>query len=193
MSETDTEDEEPKKKSKLPLILGVVFALVGGGGGFFAVSSGLILGAKEESAAADSHATESHDAGHDEKHGETYSDDHASDDHASGGHDDHGPSTLVGGYLELSPIVVTLPASSRHSMLRFTASLELSPEHAEEVASIKPRIIDVMNTYLRSIDASDLDKPGALSMIRAHLLARMHIIAGPDRVEDVLIMEFILT
>lgn len=188
MSETDTEEDEPKKKSKLPLILGVVLALAGGGGGFFAVSSGLILGSKEETAAADKHATEKQDAHHDDKHGETYADDHG--DKKDG---DHGPSTLVGGYLELSPIIVTLPATSRHSTLRFTASLELSPDHAEEVASIKPRIIDVMNTYLRSIDASDFDKPGALSMIRSHLLARMHIIAGPDRVEDVLIMEFILT
>lgn len=39
----DTETEEPKKKSKLPLLLGVVLALVLGGGGFFAVYSGMIL------------------------------------------------------------------------------------------------------------------------------------------------------
>lgn len=185
MSETDTEEEEPKKKSKLPLILGVVMALVGGGGGFFAVSSGLILGGGKETAQTEDHATDEHKT---DVHGETYANDHGDADH-----DDHGTVTLVGGYLELDPIVVTLPETSRHSTLRFTASLELSPDHASEVAAIRPRIIDVMNTYLRSIDASDFDKPGALSMIRSHLLARMHIIAGPDRVEDVLIMEFILT
>jgi len=38
------EEEQPAKKSKLPLILGLVLALLGGGGGFFAVSQGMILG-----------------------------------------------------------------------------------------------------------------------------------------------------
>ena len=36
--------EEPPKRSKLPLIAGLVLALAGGGGGFFAVQSGLLLG-----------------------------------------------------------------------------------------------------------------------------------------------------
>ena len=38
------QDAAPKKKSKLPLILGLVLFLVLGGGGFYAVYSGLILG-----------------------------------------------------------------------------------------------------------------------------------------------------
>ena len=38
------QDAVPKKKSKLPLILGLVLFLVLGGGGFYAVWSGLILG-----------------------------------------------------------------------------------------------------------------------------------------------------
>ena len=46
----ETEEEPPKKKSKLPLILGLVLALVLGGGGFFAVYSGMILGPKDEGA-----------------------------------------------------------------------------------------------------------------------------------------------
>ncbi|QBF29690.1 flagellar basal body-associated protein FliL [Thalassococcus sp. S3] len=44
MTDATAEDaEEPVKKSKLPLILGVALAIAGGGGGYFAVSSGLIL------------------------------------------------------------------------------------------------------------------------------------------------------
>ncbi|XDA98494.1 flagellar basal body-associated FliL family protein [Sulfitobacter sp. LCG007] len=48
------ETEEPKKPSKLPLIIGIVLALAGGGGGFFAVWSGMILGPSEPETAADS-------------------------------------------------------------------------------------------------------------------------------------------
>lgn len=45
MSETEEESEAPPKKaSKMPLILGLVLALVGAGGGFYATWSGMILG-----------------------------------------------------------------------------------------------------------------------------------------------------
>lgn len=51
MEETETQEtEEPKKKSKLPLIIGLVLAILGGGGGFYAVYSGLILGDSVEMA-----------------------------------------------------------------------------------------------------------------------------------------------
>lgn len=46
MADEDTPEKEPTKKSKLPLIIGLVLALVGGGGGFFAVYSGMLFGAE---------------------------------------------------------------------------------------------------------------------------------------------------
>jgi flagellar protein FliL len=45
------EPEQPKKKSKLPLLIGVVLAIALGGGSFFAVYSGMILGGGHEAAA----------------------------------------------------------------------------------------------------------------------------------------------
>lgn len=39
------EDAPPKKKSKLPILIGLVLALALGGGGFYATYAGLILGA----------------------------------------------------------------------------------------------------------------------------------------------------
>lgn len=48
----DAATEAPVKRSKLPLIIGVVLALICGGGGFFAVYSGMIL-APDEQASAD--------------------------------------------------------------------------------------------------------------------------------------------
>ncbi|MDO8882509.1 MAG: flagellar basal body-associated FliL family protein [Pseudotabrizicola sp.] len=51
MTQADTKTEEPpKKKSKLPLLIGLIGALALGGGGFYATYSGLIL------AASDGHA-----------------------------------------------------------------------------------------------------------------------------------------
>lgn len=40
----EPEGEAPKKRSKLPLIIGLVLMIALGGGGFYAVYSGLILG-----------------------------------------------------------------------------------------------------------------------------------------------------
>jgi flagellar FliL protein len=46
-AEVDIADK-PTKKSKLPIVLSLVFALVGGGGGFYASWSGLFLGPEQE-------------------------------------------------------------------------------------------------------------------------------------------------
>lgn len=43
----DADEVQPVKKSKLPLIIGIVLAIGGGGGGFFAVKSGLIGGSTD--------------------------------------------------------------------------------------------------------------------------------------------------
>ncbi|NEX46183.1 flagellar basal body-associated FliL family protein [Pseudotabrizicola algicola] len=45
-------DSPPKKKSKLPLVIGLVGAIALGGGGFYATYSGLILGSHPSTAAA---------------------------------------------------------------------------------------------------------------------------------------------
>lgn len=52
----EPQDVAPKKKSKLPLIIGVVLALLLGGGGFYATFSGMILGASDEHAEAEENA-----------------------------------------------------------------------------------------------------------------------------------------
>ncbi|MEM6303410.1 MAG: flagellar basal body-associated FliL family protein [Pseudomonadota bacterium] len=60
MAELETDAEDPPKKSKLPLILGLLLALVGGGGGFYATWSGMVL-ASDSSKAEDT--TQAEDTG----------------------------------------------------------------------------------------------------------------------------------
>jgi flagellar FliL protein len=62
---------------------------------------------------------------------------------------------------------------------------------AEEVARQMPRIVDVLNTYLRALDLPDLEEPAALTRIRAQMLRRIRLVVGADRVNDLLVMEFI--
>ncbi|MDR7126230.1 flagellar basal body-associated FliL family protein [Pseudotabrizicola sp. 4114] len=57
MTQADaTTEAPPKKKGKLPLLIGLAGALLLGGGGFYATYSGMILGSHAADTAPDSHA-----------------------------------------------------------------------------------------------------------------------------------------
>jgi flagellar protein FliL len=141
-----------KKKGKLGLILGLVAALALGGGGFYAVYAGLVdptalLGA----------------GGHG----------------GGGGHGEAAAVSLPGdiAFVAMEPIMVSLPPGSSARHLRFTGQLEVSPEQAAEVAALMPRVLDVLNTYLRAVEVRDLEDPSALARLRAQMLRG----AGRDR------------
>ena len=76
--------------------------------------------------------------------------------------------------------------------MRFSAQLEVPPDRVIEVEGIKPRIVDVLNGYLRAVETADLEDPAALVRLRAQMLRRVQIVAGEGRVSDLLIMEFVM-
>jgi flagellar FliL protein len=88
--------------------------------------------------------------------------------------------------------VIALPGRQNREHLRFTAQLEVPPDRVSEVESIRPRIVDVLNGYLRAVDLTDLEDPTALMRLRAQMLRRVQVVAGEGRVNDLLIMEFVL-
>ena len=49
-----------------------------------------------------------------------------------------------------------------------------------------------MNGYLRAVEVRDIESAAALTRLRAQLLRRVQIVAGQERVNDLLIMEFVL-
>lgn len=164
MAETDenavtTGEEAPKKGSKLPLILGIVFAILGGGGGFTAVQMGLIGGTKEE--VVEEKVEEAEEL----------------------------PALA---FVPMETLVVNLPESASAKHLLFTAQLEVEPAYSQEVTDLMPRIVDVLNGYLRAVDLSELEDPTALVRLRAQMLRRVQVVVGDGRVKDVLIMEFVL-
>lgn len=162
MSDTEGDEQEaPAKKSKLPMIIGLVLALVGGGGGFFATWSGMIL----------------------------------SEDTANKEMDKSAPSvpSFDVAYVEVDPLVVSLqpPATSRH--LKFRAQLEVNTSAKEQVELLLPRVVDVLNSYLRALEPSDLENPAALARLRSQMLRRVQVVTGDGMINDLLIMEFVLT
>jgi flagellar protein FliL len=147
----------PKKKSMLPLILGLVLFLALGGGGFYAVYSGLILAPATEHAAAEP-ASDLPDIA----------------------------------FVPLEPVTITLGEVAANIHLRFTAQLEVESARKDEVTLLIPRILDVLNGYLRAVEVSELGDPNALVRLRSQMLRRIQIVTGEGRVRDLLVTEFVL-
>lgn len=95
-------------------------------------------------------------------------------------------------FVSLDPLSISLPRGSRYQHLLFRGELEVSPKHKDEVKKLVPRIIDVLNSYLRAVEVADLEDASALTRLRAQMLRRAQIVAGPGYIEDLLIMEFVL-
>lgn len=95
-------------------------------------------------------------------------------------------------YVPLDPMIINLPPGSDREFLRFVAQLEVVPAHQSEVDTLRPRIVDVLNGYLRAVEPGDLESADALNRLRAQMLRRIQVVVGDGRVRDLLIMEFVL-
>ena len=67
-----------------------------------------------------------------------------------------------------------------------------TPKGADEVTLLIPRILDVLNGYLRAVEVSELGDPNALVRLRSQMLRRIQIVTGEGRVRDLLVTEFVL-
>lgn len=162
MSEPDEIDEPPKKKSKLPLVLGVFLALALGGGGFYASYSGMLGGASKTAAAS------------------------------KDSHPEPVPLDDVA-FVSIEPLLITLGGDGPQRHLRFRAELEITPGEESNVTALMPRVLDVLNGYLRAVEITELEKPTALIRMRAQMLRRIQLVVGDGRVRDLLVTEFVLS
>lgn len=95
-------------------------------------------------------------------------------------------------FVPLEPVTISLGKAADNHHLRFTAQLEVAKDKAEEVAGLAPRILDVLNGYLRAVEVAELEDPDILVRLRSHMLRRIQIVTGEGRVRDLLITEFVL-
>ncbi len=101
-------------------------------------------------------------------------------------------ATTIAEFVPIDRMVISLGSANRSKHLTFGAALEVEPEYKEEVILLKPRILDVLNTYLRAVELRDVENPAAMTRLRAQMLRRVNIVTGEGRVNDLLITEFVL-
>ena len=162
---TNIEDTTEKTRSKLPLLIGLLLSLFGAGAGFFVVYSGIL---------GDMNATQLA-AGKTEK--------------------DLGLPTvdrdIKVSFIPIDPLIISLDQATGMN-LRFRAQLEVKESEESDVAHLMPRVVDVLNGYLRALDVSDLQDRSVLTRLRAQMLRRVQVVTGGGHVRDLLIMEFVL-
>jgi flagellar FliL protein len=95
-------------------------------------------------------------------------------------------------FVPVEPLIVSYAETGRSRHLRFRAELEVPKAEAAEVARVMPRVVDVLNTYLRALRLGDLEESSALLRLRGQMLRRVQAVVGEGRVNDLLVMEFVL-
>lgn len=156
-------DNAPKKQGLKGLLLALLPALLLGGGAFFATYTGMAtLPFGGAAETSESKKTKPE------------------------------PKSFDVAYLELDELVVPLSPRARSRFLVFQASIEAAPEDIPALEQIRPRILDVFNTYLRAIEEKELDEPSAMALLRARLLRRLGVVAAPVAPKDLLITTFVL-
>lgn len=95
-------------------------------------------------------------------------------------------------FVPVPTLTVTLPPDAKSTHLRFSAQIEVKKEHQADVEFLMPRILDLMNGYLRALTAEDIERPGALYEIRLQLFRRVVMVVGLGRAQGLLVTEFIM-
>jgi len=170
-----SQNEDTSKKGKKGLIFGVLGAVILGGAAFFVTYTGIFPSAGGDSEVA----TDSHGAPVDDGHG-------------ASAEDEQGGAESKVTFVELDPVVISLGKFASARYLHFQAYLEVPPAAIEEVEHLSPRILDVLNTYLRAISESELEDPTSMNRLRAQMLRRVQVVVGEENVRDLLITEFVL-
>jgi flagellar protein FliL len=158
----------PKRsKKKLIIILVAVTLLLLGGGGAGLYFTGIIGGHK--TAAKDGEKDSEHKDAKSDKEHKAY-------------------------FYDLGDMMVNLSGDGRRpSMLKLKMTLELDDEKDKAMMdSVKPRVLDSFQIYLRELRVDDLKGSAGMYRLREELLLRVAEAAHPAKVRDVLIIEMLV-
>ncbi|MCH2096595.1 MAG: flagellar basal body-associated FliL family protein [Rhodobacteraceae bacterium] len=179
--------EAAGKPSKTPLVFGLLAAIAFGAGGFYASYTGLLkdLVGGADAASQNSAAVAGTQNGTASQTGSMGG--------GEGGTKSEALATpLTATFVEIDPLVVSLGTGQSLAHLRFRGHLEVNTGAEDTVQALMPRVMDVLNGYLRATRPEELSDPTMLIRLRAQMLRRVQLVVGEGLVKDLLVSEFVL-
>ena len=176
----EADDEEPPKKKSKAILFGLIGAVLLGGGAFYGVYSGMIplpFGSEPEMA---------------EGEGKGEAQDHAAEHDVDADEYAERPEAGPTAFVPLDEMIISLGPNATAKHLKVRVSIEVDPEAQESVVAVVPRVMDVLNTYLRAVDEREFEVPHSMMRVRAQMLRRVQLVTPRDSVRDVLVQEFVL-
>lgn len=173
------DEEDAPKSGKKKLIMMLVIVLLLGGGGVGAYFSGFLdglLGKPVEK-------TEEKAQAQGEQQG-------TEGTTAEGGEAE--AAQVV--YFDLPDVMANLnPGSPTPSFIKTVISLEApSPEVAEKLQQMQPKIQDIVITYVRELRPSDLKGSAGVYRLRDELMLRINKAIAPDKINNILFKELLI-
>jgi flagellar FliL protein len=163
---TDANNEEAApRKSRKPMLIGLVLFIFLGGAGFYATFFGMMSVSAMMGGSGggdDGYATEEH------------------------------MDVPAFAFASIGEMVIPLGPKANSDFLLLEVEIEVSPGEKEGIEAQMPRIWDMFNTYLRAVEARDLEAQDATLRLRAHLLRRVGVLIAPLEPRDLLFTTFIL-
>lgn len=164
-ADTEIEDGSAPPKMKRGLLIPMILGVIlalGGGAGGFWMMSSGLL-----SGGAESEDTESANSAY------------AGESHSVS-------------FIELEPLTISIGPESGGRYLIFAGHLEVPTQYQADIEHLTPRVLDVLNTYLRVVEAEELATPSSLLRLRSQMLRRVQLVTGDDRVNDLLVTQFVV-
>lgn len=102
------------------------------------------------------------------------------------------PSVEETVFVKLPPIIIPLGENANAKHLRAIFSIETEPTYEDRIKKLQPRLMDMLNTYLRAIEEKELTNPERFQNLQAQMLRRARLVSGEGAVKNLLVQEFIL-
>ncbi|MGB6538806.1 MAG: flagellar basal body-associated protein FliL [Xanthobacteraceae bacterium] len=117
--------------------------------------------------------------------------------HFVGGRSEAAPAAKIKPpvFFDMPDILVNLSSSGsdRTQYLKVKVVLELPNEAMKaQIQPLMPRVMDMFQTYLRELRASDLDGSAGLYRLKEELTRRVNAAIAPDRINAVLFKEIVV-
>ncbi len=97
-------------------------------------------------------------------------------------------------YYELPEIMVNLsPGSATPSFAKMDITIEVeSQEVVTKLEAVKPKIMDVINTYVRELRPGDLKGSAGIQRLREEVMMRINKTIDPHEISNVLFTEILI-